>query len=210
MAPGARCANIGAMADHDAWLVDLDGTLYHAVPVKFAMTWELMIGGARVVQVLRRFRQQHEVLRHEAPSGANAYRIQLERAAAVSGMDVAAVERAVVEWMHVRPGKWISRFRRDSLLDEIRAFRSSGGRTALVSDYPARQKLASLGASELFDVVIANGEPDGPSWIKPDPSGYLRAAERLGIAASRCLVIGDREDADGAAARAAGMGFRRV
>jgi len=198
------------MADHDAWLVDLDGTLYHATPVKFAMMCELMIGGVHVVQILRRFRQQHEVLRHEAPSGTSAYRIQLERAAAVSGMDVAAVEQAVVEWMHVRPGKWISRFRRDSLLDEIRAFRSSGGRTALVSDYPARQKLASLEATELFDVVIANGEPDGPSWIKPDPSGYLRAAERLGVAASRCLVIGDRQDADGAAARAAGMGFRRI
>ena len=97
-------------------------------------------------------------------------------------------------------GKWIARFRRDSLLDEIRAFRSSGGRTGLVSDYPARQKLESLGVAELFDVVIANGESDGPSWIKPNPSGYLRAAEHLGVAPSRCLVIGDREDADGEAA----------
>jgi HAD superfamily hydrolase (TIGR01549 family) len=210
MAPGARCASIGPMADHDAWLVDLDGTLYHATPVKFAMTWELVTGGVHVVQVLRRFRQQHEVLRHEAPSGTNAYRIQLERTAALTGMDVGAVERAVVEWMHVRPGKWISRFKRESLLDEIRAFRSSGGRTALVSDYPAKQKLASLGVTELFDVVIANGETEGPTWLKPDPSGYLEAAKSLGITASRCLVIGDRDDADGQAARAAKMGFRRV
>jgi beta-phosphoglucomutase-like phosphatase (HAD superfamily) len=33
----------------------------------------------------------------------------------------------------------------------------------------------------------------------------LSAAERLGIAPANCLVIGDRDDADGAAARAAGM-----
>jgi FMN phosphatase YigB (HAD superfamily) len=198
------------MADHDAWLVDLDGTLYHALPVKFAMTWELLIGGMPVVQVLRSFRREHELLREQAPLGESAYRLQLERAASASGMDVAAVERTVTEWMHVRPGKWIFRFRRRPLLDEIRAFRSRGGRTALVSDYPARTKLASLQATDLFEVVIANGEPDGPAWIKPHPSGYLRAAERLGMAASRCLVIGDREDADGAAARAAGMAFRLV
>jgi HAD superfamily hydrolase (TIGR01549 family) len=198
------------MADHDAWLVDLDGTLYHALPVKLAMTWELMLGGVSVIQVLRNFRQQHEILRNEAPSGTNPYRIQLERAAIATGASVEAVEQAVVEWMQERPGKWISRFRRGSLLEEVRSFRSNGGRTALVSDYPARKKLASLNAGELFDVVIANGEPDGPAWIKPDPSGYLRAAERLGVAASRCLVIGDRDDADGQAARAAGMGFRLV
>ncbi len=63
---------------------------------------------------------------------------------------------------------------------------------------------------DVFQVVVANGEPDGPTWIKPDPSGYLSAAERLGIAASRCLVIGDRDDADGKAARAANMAFRLV
>ena len=41
--------------------------------------------------------------------------------------------------------------------------------------------------------------------LKPHPEGYLSAAERLGVAPSACLVIGDRDDADGAAARAAGM-----
>jgi HAD superfamily hydrolase (TIGR01509 family) len=54
-------------------------------------------------------------------------------------------------------------------------------------------------------VVVSSGEPGGPSRLKPDPEGYLSAAERLGIAPERCLVIGDRDDADGAAARAAGM-----
>jgi len=206
----SMCHHPRDMADHDAWLVDLDGTLYYPLPVKLAMSLELLVGGASVIQVLRNFRNQHEILRGERPSGSNAYRLQLERAANVTGKDVALVERAVTEWMHERPGRWISAFRRKALLDEIVSFRSSGGKTALVSDYPARTKLTSLGVTELFDVVVANGEPDGPTWIKPDPSGYLRAAERLGIAPSRCLVIGDRDDADGAAARAAKMAFRLI
>ncbi|MCB9916751.1 MAG: HAD hydrolase-like protein, partial [Planctomycetes bacterium] len=42
------------------------------------------------------------------------------------------------------------------------------------------------------------------------PDGYLEAARRLGVAPAECLVVGDRDDADGAAARAAGMAFRRI
>jgi HAD superfamily hydrolase (TIGR01509 family) len=46
--------------------------------------------------------------------------------------------------------------------------------------------------------------------MKPDPDGMLRAAALLRVPPERCLVIGDRDDADGGAARAAGMGFRKV
>ncbi len=92
----------------------------------------------------------------------------------------------------------------------MRAFKAKGGRTALVSDYPAQRKLDALGCRELFDVIVANGEKNGPRRLKPDPEGYLLAAKLLEVAPAVCLVIGDRDDADGAAARAAGMGFRLV
>src|SRR5690606_40516027 len=52
------------------------------------------------------------------------------------------------------------------------------------------------------------GESGGPSALKPAPDGYLKAALSLGVSPEHCLVIGDRDDADGAAARAAGMAFR--
>jgi beta-phosphoglucomutase-like phosphatase (HAD superfamily) len=38
----------------------------------------------------------------------------------------------------------------------------------------------------------------------------LLAAERLEVEPAACLVIGDRDDADGEAARAAGMAFRHI
>ena len=82
--------------------------------------------------------------------------------------------------------------------------------TPVVSDYPARKKLSALGVTDLFDAIVASGEPGGPVALKPDPRGYLLAAEQVGIPAAECLVIGDRDDADGEAARRAGMQFRRV
>ena len=121
-----------------------------------------------------------------------------------------AVRTIVDEWMFARPGRWLWRFRRGGLLAEIAEFRANGGRTALVSDYPAREKLLALNAAELFDAVIANGETDRPYRLKPSPEPFLMAATALNIPSSQCLVLGDRDNTDGLAAQRAGMAFRHI
>jgi HAD superfamily hydrolase (TIGR01549 family) len=197
----------GMSREHDAWLVDLDGTLYRAGPLKLAMAAELAFFGVTSAALLRRFRKEHEHVRELGLEG-DPFRIQILRTAEALGRSPDEIESVVRNWMIERPSRWLARFRRTSLLEEIAAFRAQGGRTALVSDYPARRKLEALGASELFDVVVASGEPGGPERLKPHPSGMLRAAAALEVPPARCLVIGDRDDADGRAAASAGMAFR--
>jgi len=204
-------------AEHDAWLVDLDGTLYTARWVKLAMAAELALFGWSALKTLRQFRHDHEALREEQSAGralalthASPFAGQLARTADALGLPVAQVERVVQSWMFERPGKWIGRFPRRALLAELRAFKAKGGLAALVSDYPAERKIDALGVRSLFDVIVANGEAHGPRRLKPDPEGYLHAAELLKVDPARCLVIGDRDDADGEAARAAKMSFRLV
>jgi len=196
-------------AAYDAWLVDLDGTLYWPVPVRLAMAAELALFGPRSALLLRQFRKAHEELRRLEFEG-DPFRIQIARTAQALGRSEREIEAVVSNWMIERPARWVGLFRRKSLLAEIESFRKRGGRTALVSDYPARRKLAALGASDLFDVVVASGEPRGPLRLKPHPNGMLRAAEALAVTPARCLVIGDRDDADGLAARSAGMAFHLV
>jgi FMN phosphatase YigB (HAD superfamily) len=199
------------MRTHDAWLIDLDGTLYAPQPVKWAMAGELLLLGIGAVTILRQFRYQHERLRTESVEfEPSPFDEQIRRTAEAMKVAVTEVERVVNDWMFKRPCKWLPRFRRNALLDEIKAFRDEGGRTALVSDYPAQLKLAALDVTSLFDRVIANGETGGPKRMKPSPDGLLLAAASLEAEPKRCLVIGDREDADGAAAAAAGMEFRLV
>jgi FMN phosphatase YigB (HAD superfamily) len=204
-----------ADAQYEAWLVDLDGTLYTQRWVRLAMAAELFLLGWSALPTLRRFRHEQEAQRAELIAGkalalthASPYAAQLARTADALNVPVEQVERVVQDWMFVRPKKWIRRFLNTRLLAELRAFKDSGGKTALVSDYPAQRKLEALGVPDLFDVVVASGEEHGPRRLKPDPEGYLRAAELLNVAPSRCLVVGDREDADGAAARAGNMAFR--
>jgi FMN phosphatase YigB (HAD superfamily) len=193
-----------------AWLVDLDGTLYHALPVQLCMAAQLLAAGPSATRAIAAFRRQHEQQRDSPERASDPFFRQLGAAADVLGVPVTDLEPLVRAYMLERPGRWIRLFRRRGLLAEIAHFRSSGGRCALVSDYPARSKLGALGATPLFDVIVAAGEPDGPSRLKPDPEGYLRAAELLQVEPRACLVIGDRDDADGAAARAAGMPFRCI
>jgi len=199
--------------EHRAWLVDLDGTLYHRRPVQLAMAFELLVSGPGAIATLRAFRRQHEQLRAAAliaEGEESPYARQLSLTAATLKLEPTVVEARVAHWMLERPGKWLRLFRRRTLLDRIRQFRQSGGRTALVSDYPARLKLEALAAHDLFDVIIANGETPGLTQLKPSPDAFLMAARELGVLASECLVLGDREDADGLAARAAGMSFELV
>jgi len=206
-----------AQAQYEAWLVDLDGTLYTQRWVRLAMAAELLLLGWGALPILRRFRHEQEAQRAEVVAGQalaltheSPFHAQLARTAQALGVPVSKVESVVRDWMFVRPRKWIRRCLNTSLLAELRSFKAQGGRTALVSDYPASSKLEALGAPGLFDVVVASGEANGPRRLKPDPEGYLRAAELLSVAPERCLVVGDRDDADGAAARAAKMGFRLV
>jgi putative hydrolase of the HAD superfamily len=192
-----------------AWLVDLDGTLYAPTPVKLMMAAEVLLLGWTAAPVLRRFRAEHELVRELGLEG-DPFALQIARTAEALGRSSDDVEGHVRAWMIERPGRWLAAFRRQALLAEIEAFRAAGGRTALVSDYPAKRKLEALGASSLFDAVVASGEPGGPRRLKPHPDGMLRAAAALEVEPLACLVIGDREDADGEAARAAGMRFRRI
>ncbi|HTO08950.1 MAG TPA: HAD family hydrolase [Myxococcota bacterium] len=201
---------MSTVSDARAWLVDLDGTLYHAAPVKAAMALELVAAGLRVAPLLRRFRAEHERVRALDGAGSDPFARQLAGAALALGVEPATLLGVVDDWMFRRPGKWLRAARRRSFLAELAAFRAAGGRTALVSDYPARQKLTALGVGALFETVVASGEPGGPRRLKPSPEGVLAAAARLGVRPAECLVIGDREDADGEAARRAGMRFRRI
>jgi HAD superfamily hydrolase (TIGR01549 family) len=194
----------------EAWLVDLDGTLYWQLPVRVAMACELALFGSRHLRLIARFRREQEKLRHELALEACPYKTQLQRTADALDGDMPGAAATIAQWMEQRPGKWLRLWRRRGLLKQIAEFRRAGGKTALVSDYPARCKLVALSAEHLFDEVVACGEPGGPMRLKPSPQGYLLAAQRLGVSPHRCLVIGDRDDADGEAARRAGMLFRLI
>lgn len=199
-----------------AWLIDLDGTLYRAGWMKLAMAAELALTGPSCFASLKTFRHGHEELREELLANPlleyipTPFDEQLRRAAERNGQELEVLRVQVLKWMVRKPGKWMKLSIRHSLVEEIKHFRAQGGKTAVVSDYPAAPKLEAMGLSAFFDTVVASGEHPRLTRLKPSPDGFLLAASELGVVPADCLVIGDRDDADGEAARRANMAFRLV
>jgi beta-phosphoglucomutase len=74
-------------------------------------------------------------------------------------------------------------------LDFVRAVRARGVRTAVASaSRTPGLILESAGAVELFDAIVGRNEVER---TKPFPDLYLRAAEAIGIAPARSLVVED-------------------
>jgi pyrophosphatase PpaX len=87
------------------------------------------------------------------------------------------------------------------LVDSLRA---AGHPIAVVTgkgDWMARVTLERVGLLDAFDVIVG---ADATTRHKPDPDPLLLGAERLGVAASGALYVGDAPN-DVLAARAAGM-----
>ncbi len=93
----------------------------------------------------------------------------------------------------------------EGAVEALAAVRSRGLKLAVVSNWDCSlpERLDGLGLLEQFDTVVTSAEAGVP---KPDPAAFQLALERLGVAASRALHIGD-EDADERGANAAGMRF---
>lgn len=188
----------------DLVVFDVDGTLYEAGTLRGAMARRLMLEAWRTrslhtPRVLRAFRQVREALGEE--EGADFLRLQYERTAQRVGVQACEVRRLVHEWMERRPLPLLPACRAPQVERVFEALRQAGKQVAVLSDYPAHDKLGALGLHA--DLVVCASDP-GIGRLKPDPRGLHAILLRSGVPASRTLVVGDRLDRDVAVAGRAG------
>jgi beta-phosphoglucomutase family hydrolase len=117
-----------------------------------------------------------------------------EEAARLSRHKEELYRQGIAEGLEPMPG----------VVELLHRLQRRGRGLAIVSSTPRENvdvALRSLGLTGLFDTVVAE---EDVRRGKPNPEGYLLAAERLGMMPSECVVI---EDAPGGveAARRAGM-----
>jgi HAD superfamily hydrolase (TIGR01549 family) len=111
--------------------------------------------------------------------------------------------RVLKKYYRLRPGCV-------ELFEELTRSPRTGGpfKFAIYSDYPqTAERLQALGLS--VDTGLLFG-PENFGAQKPAVRPFLSIAEALGVPPGEILVVGDREDADGAGAIAAGMDFIRI
>ena len=196
-----------------ALLFDLDGTLYPLRPVRMAVLRMLISShlfhpssGFRTMRALAAYRRSQELLRTAKFLSGPLREAQLQTASQLSCLPREFVERCVSYWMEERPLEILAHHVRKDLIRVLRTAKEKGIRTAVCSDYPANRKVAALGLTEWFDLIVSAQDPEIGEF-KPSPRILEFALEKLGVLPQQAFYIGDRAEVDGTAARRAGVAF---
>jgi HAD superfamily hydrolase (TIGR01549 family) len=182
----------------DLIIFDMDGTLYDQSHLRRRMLAMLLAEMARsrsmaVPRLLRAFRRQRERLADAME--ADFVRLQY----VLPGHEPHRVRAIVTEWMEERPLPLLRAFRAAGVA-ELFARLSESHVLAVHSDYRAERKLAALGLAAQLTVAA-----EDVGRLKPDPAGLHRLMAQAKAEPARTLMIGDRDERDGEAARRAGV-----
>ncbi len=183
---------------------DIDGTLYRQSGMRRRMAAALLWHAAtrldaRTPRLLRHYRKCREDLGAAETPDLEA-RARADTATAL-GTDVATVATTVEDWMDRRPLPHLAGLRYRGLVEVFAGLRRAGIPIGVLSDFPATAKLDALGLQA--DLVAAANDPE-IGRAKPHPKGLETLIARAGATPAATLMIGDRPERDGAAARRAG------
>ncbi len=191
-----------------AVVFDVDGTLYDQRAMRLRMGRELALaclarpatlGAARILATYRHLREE---LADEEATGIG--RLQYEKTAERLGLPARRIEAVVEEWILRRPLRHAAACRRPGARRLFAELRDSGRRIGVWSDYPATGKLEAMDLAA--DAVVCATDPE-VDRLKPRPEGLVRLLGILGVAPGEALVIGDRDERDGEAARRLGCPY---
>ncbi|WP_210190003.1 HAD family hydrolase [Ensifer adhaerens] len=184
---------------------DLDGTLYDQRRVRARMLLRLLADAARTrslatLYILRAFRDCREQL-GDALATDVAER-QYELTAERCGHSPETVKKTVEEWIERRPLDLLPGCRCRGVERVFAGLVTQGKTLAVLSDYPASEKLKALGLSA--DIVVSSMDPE-VGVLKPHPAGLAHVLDRAQVPAEQAIMIGDRVERDWAVAQSHGM-----
>ncbi|MEE2888261.1 MAG: HAD family hydrolase [Planctomycetota bacterium] len=192
-------------------LFDVDGTLYHAWPMRIRLALALLAlpffgwrKARRTWRCIKCYRTALEEIRHAQPDGEAVGLAHLRRAADLAGEDVDAIKSTIEEWVMRRPLRYLRRCRRKGLLEFLDDLRRRNIQIGFFSDYPAAAKLAALEVDGYASICLSAGDPEINAF-KPWPQGFLRASKLFALSCEEVLYIGDRPNVDAVGATNAGM-----
>lgn len=190
---------------HDIKLVcfDVDGTLYDQRRLRLLMIREILIEIARrrTIKFVRILKLYRELRENTACFSDNFEKIIISETAALIGCSEKQVRDTVAEWIHRRPLRHLLECRYAGIFELFSHIKAQGKKIGIFSDYPAEAKILALGLTA--DYIACAGDNDTPR-LKPDPQGLLNLMTRSETKPENTLLIGDRPERDGLAARAIG------
>ncbi len=209
----ADCIRDGA-GSLKALIFDVDGTLYEQGPVRRAILYRILrahrtspVQGLRTLRMLYAYRKAQEVLRENPSDSSDIASAQLLIASRRMGVSAETIAPCIARWMEQEPLPLLARSLRKGIVELLQwKRRNVACGLAVLSDYSADRKLAAMGLTGFFDVVVTAQDPEVQRF-KPDPAGLELVLQRLAVRMSEAVYIGDREDVDAVAASRAGIQY---
>lgn len=197
-------------------LFDVDGTLYYQTPLRLIMILNLFLSNfwrpkelKGLIKIISTYRWAQEQLRKNNISDGNNAQQQLILTVKKTGISTDKVAKTISEWFEKKPLKFIRICRRFGLKRTLIKLQTRGYKLGIFSDYPAKEKLSSLGVINFFSTIVP-AYHDEIQGFKPNTNGFIVAAEKMKLQPSEILYIGDREEVDGVGATNAGMHVQMV
>ncbi|MBB3659108.1 putative hydrolase of the HAD superfamily [Rhizobium sp. BK650] len=184
---------------------DVDGTLYNQSRLRRRMACEmvanvLMSASLTNLRVLRAYRFLRETIGNEEIDDFQTS--LMARTVEQTGQPAERIEAIVSEWIERRPLAHIASCRYDGVTELFAELRRQNKAIGIYSDYPAGEKLQKMTLSA--DHILASGDSD-VGILKPNPRGLRMLMQRAGVGPAQTVLIGDRPERDGLAARRVGV-----
>lgn len=189
-------------------IFDVDGTLYSLDQMHFYIFCEMFKyyffhpWKYKELFIIRDFRHVREYLALAGVKNVNDQQFSL--VAEHLQVDIGLVKKTVDFWINKRPLEYIRRCLRPKIKELIDRASSLGLILVYFSDYDPEPKVRRLGLKYDYFFNASSKQIDA---LKPSPKGVEYILQQLSLRAEDCLMIGDRQDKDGAAAIAAGLEY---
>lgn len=197
------------LTQYRAAVFDLDGTLYFQKPFRIHMLKYLIayiikhpssIKDIFIIKEYRKVREkweQYETQGNQADADLDTK--QYTVVAQKKRTTVERVKAAVTFFMLEAPLCILPKYRDEELVKIIDELKKNGTKIIVYSDYPVLDKLKALNIDA--DMCFTSSDSQIGS-MKPDPRGLQYILETLQYDAADLIMIGDRYEKDGLAAKA--------
>lgn len=194
-----------------AVLFDVDGTLYDQDRLRLIMAAKIIFTSAaspfkaqKNIRIIKSYRAAQEILRKKKQHFDDLYDEQIRLTCELSRSDFNTVKNIVHKWFETIPLNVITSCKRSYLESTFEWLSKNNIKTGLFSDYFCNEKAVALNIDKYVSVSVSSMDRN-IGVFKPDPKGFLVAAEKLGFKPEDILFVGDRVEVDVVGANNAGM-----
>ncbi|MCK5580574.1 MAG: HAD family hydrolase [Candidatus Omnitrophica bacterium] len=181
---------------------DIDGTLYDLRVMRKTMFKKLILSlfskniTFKEICILNCYRKTLEAFRNGVEI-TNKSLSQLHTSSVSEKMHCTSemINQVVGKWMTDVPCDKIHNYVWPDMKNTLVKLKDKGYHLAVLSDYPAKEKVNAMGLDGIFEAILSCQDLDSNGY-KPNTNGFRKIAKHFDLNPCECIYIGDSYERD--------------